>query len=147
MPAKGIAPPLRHHYGRRESVVRKLAETLDRTEGGIQQSLHGPDSWRHKIMLYVRLLQDNGAHAKARAYIQPIADLVRETPIMALDVPLIAKAQTADAREDIAQAIAQASGSVTDLEAYLKALDAEAAAQAEVRAAVWSEIQARKGQA
>lgn len=145
MNSKQSAPEARRHYRHRESLIRTFAKYLGRTENGVGQSLFGPKSWRVRITEYVTLLQKAGQTARARKFLQPLADLMRETPIAALELPVIAKASAADSREELAQAIAQETRALPDLEKWLKAVDEEIAAQSELRAALWSEIQARRG--
>lgn len=144
MSTKPTAPEARRHYGRPRSVRRILADAEGRTLGGFDQELYGPHSARSRLLRIVSIAESAGAHAWVRKYLQPLIDRVRSTPIQDLDVPVIARAQQADSREDALQAVAQASDELSDLEAWLKGIRAEISAQEELAAAVQSEITARK---
>lgn len=144
MTPKQAAPETRRHYGRPRSIRAKLAEAFQRTVGGVDQALYGPESARNKMLAYIRIAQTHEAWPWLRKYLKPLLDATREGPVPDLDVPVIAAASQADAREDASQAVAQATDLLPDLERWLRDLDAELAAQAELRAALWSEIQARR---
>jgi hypothetical protein len=136
---------VRRHYGRPPSVIRILAEALDRTEGGIHQELHGPDAARLKMLRIIRTAQDAGAHAWVRRYVQPLLDILRDTPAPPLELPVICRASNADAREDASQAIAQATDELPDLERWYRDALVEQAEQGQLIAALGAEIASRKG--
>lgn len=145
MSTKGIAPALRRHYSRPRSLRRILAEDAGRTLGGFDQELYGPHSARARLLRIVAVAEQAGAHQWVRKYLQPLLDRTRETPIQDYDLPVIVRAENADAREGMLQAVAQATDALADLEAWHKGIRAEIAAQEELAAALQSEITARRG--
>lgn len=141
---KRIAPAHRRHYARPKGVMRILAEAMERTPGGIHQELHGPDAARAKMLRIIRTAQDAGAHSWVRRYVQPLLDVLRDTPAPNYELPVIARASNADAREDASQAIAQATNELPDLERWFRDAITEQAEQGQLIAALGAEIARRK---
>jgi len=133
------------HWSGRGGLGRIFSEGLHRTERGVSSELYGPDGARQKLIAFVRLAQDNGAHAWVRRYMAPLLTILDDSPAPTLDLPVIAAASHADAREDASQAIAQATHLVGDYKRWAKDVDAEIAAQTRLLAALHAEIHRLEG--